>query len=114
MRSAILLLGMLLALHSNAEDFFFKRGYQLRNHCSNLIDRDEFNSSGAFCHGYVLAIVDAMTTQPIAGRRACPNTNSDEIERVVLNYLKRNPALMDDNASSLVARALSEAFPCRR
>lgn len=115
MNRLLLLAGMLLAFDAQSEDVF-KYGHNLIGHCINLVERNQLDSSGAFCHGYVLAIADVVSTQPVAGRRACfPNfITSDQVEKVVLNYLKRNPKLLDRSASSLAATALAEAFPCKK
>lgn len=93
---------------SAAEDSFLD-GARLRGLCAAQETAPNYT-----CHGYVMAVADAMTSNPISGRRACVRGPSDDSERAVLNFLNRNPRLLSENAAKLVAIALSEAFPCRR
>jgi hypothetical protein len=64
---------------------------------------------------YSVAIADALATATISGFRACIAyaTTMEQISDIVINYLRAHPERRQLSANSLVASALSEAFPCR-
>lgn len=88
----------------------FQNGQQIMNMCSQKIP----HPSAWTCHGYVMAIADAMLLQPVAGRRACGIRGSDEAEAAVFRIISASPRLQQLDAASAVATALSEAYPCKR
>lgn len=70
-------------------------------------------------HGFTIysaAISDALSTATISGFRACVayGTTIEQISDIVINYLKQHPERRQFSANSLVASALSKAFPCQR
>ena len=67
-----------------------------------------------FCGGYVTAVAD-LTRFEVWGYRVC--TGSDvtvkQIKDVVVLHLQKYPEKRHFEATSIVAQALSEAFPCK-
>jgi hypothetical protein len=68
------------------------------------------------CFAYVMAIADAMADgNKVAGWSACipiPVTGQQAVD-IVVQWFRQNVATRHYGAASLIARALSEAFPCR-
>jgi hypothetical protein len=63
-----------------------------------------------------MAISDAMADgNPVAGWTACipVGVTGQQVVDVAVQYLGRNAAKRHVSASSLVAAAFTEAFPCR-
>lgn len=68
------------------------------------------------CSGYVTAIADALARDPVGGYRACmppDSVTAGQVRDIAVQWLQRNPQLRHYSAEGLVAKALSEAFPCR-
>jgi hypothetical protein len=81
---------------------------------------DLCNTDPEWCLGYVVAIADAMGTVQagdgtVAGFRTClpESVKQGQARDVAINFLRARPELRHLTASSLVAEALAEAFPCR-
>jgi hypothetical protein len=71
---------------------------------------------GTFCRGYVAGTVDqmvALSLQTTTVYCLPSNADNDQILRVVLKYLKENPATLNYPAGALVSRAIVAAFPCK-
>jgi hypothetical protein len=67
-----------------------------------------------FCYGYIDGIADAMAGNAINGYMACiPMAVGGGRFDVVIQFLRANPAKRHLAAAGLVARALSDAYPCR-
>ncbi|MEM7225159.1 MAG: Rap1a/Tai family immunity protein [Pseudomonadota bacterium] len=68
------------------------------------------------CLGYITGIADAIhrSTVDIYGWRVCmgDEVTVERMHDAVINFLNANPQYLDLDADSLVARALSDAFPC--
>jgi hypothetical protein len=97
---------------ASADATTFVMGNALYSYCA-VPTQDETATS--ICMGYIDAIVDVMTANAINGFRACiPQTvRNPQLLDVVNQYLRANPEKRHFTASSLVAAALSAAFPCR-
>jgi hypothetical protein len=70
---------------------------------------------GSFCRGYIAGAVDQMVGLSVQTDTVyCipSNGDSDQLIRVVLKYLKENPATLNYPAGALVAKAIVAAFPC--
>ena len=79
-------------------------------------------SHSALCIGYIAGIADAMGTSladgshpAVAGWQACfpQGVSGGQVRDVAINYLQAHPEQRQLSAASLVAHALSEAFPCK-
>ena len=70
----------------------------------------------ALCTGFIVGVSDAMANRNVVFNfRACvpePATIR-QVRDVAIRHLEQNPDRRHLGASSLVAKALSEAFPCR-
>jgi Rap1a immunity proteins len=85
-------------------------GDRLITACDSRSERDS-----ALCRGYILGVADAMQASKasggalIFGWRAClpPETTSQGLRYVAVHFL-----IAQSSASGLVAKALSEAYPC--
>ena len=69
-----------------------------------------------FCFGYIDAVVDLLLeNNGIDGFTACISNELDDpqLRNIVIQFLKRNETLQTLPAPNLIARALSEVFPCR-
>ena len=100
------------ALAQEQEGKVFDTGNDLWSHCSGKGD-----AHFGLCAGFVVGIADAMSNVTgILGRRACiplPVSRGQVLD-VVKRYLEQHPETRHDSAVSLVAQALSEAFPCKQ
>ena len=71
----------------------------------------------AYCLGYILGIADIMAKSGIQveGFGACfsSDVTQGQVRDAVVNWLRANPDSRRYGATGLVAKALSEAFPCR-
>jgi hypothetical protein len=70
---------------------------------------------GNFCRGYVAGAVDQMVGLSVHTETVyClpSNGDNDQLIRIVLKYLKENPATLNYPAGALVAKAIAAAFPC--
>ena len=71
---------------------------------------------GTFCRGYVIGVVDGLI---VAGAQAetlyCipNNADSDQLVRIVKEYLDDKPANLNNPAATLVTQAMIDAFPCK-
>ena len=85
-------------------------GNYLYEQCTTDLDIAE-----AYCIGYSTAIVDAMNnSSPLFGWIACvPDTvYMSQVADIGIRHLANNPQDRHYNAASLIAEALSKAFPC--
>ncbi len=75
---------------------------------------DNRDSSRTMCDGFISAVAEAMAKGSVQGFRACVPV--DEAPSDVVNDVRRQLARIEHPAgysgSSVVAQALSEAFPC--
>jgi len=64
-----------------------------------------------FFMGYVMGVHDAYE-----GITFCApnNVTGEQIGDIVMKYLYNNPAERNDVASTLVSRALTQAYPCKK
>lgn len=70
-----------------------------------------------FCTVYLTAIADVMTNDSISDFRACLPPFAVPravLPRIFSDFLRTNPELSGYTAFSVAAKALSDAFPCRR
>ena len=90
----------------------FQSGNSLSEYCTN--------SSELYCLGFVAAIVDAHSTlvgSDLMNPLFCTPKEVTEVtvgqmQKIVVKYLKDHPETLHLTASSLVFKALTEAFPC--
>jgi Rap1a immunity proteins len=116
MKRALLLIGMLLAFNAQAQKVAVTvTGSDLAEHCSYIENKDS-PLHWAACVWYVTAIADVMALQPVGGWRACipMNGSGSQYGKIVHKYFREHPGQLHTAAFSAVARALSEAFPCKK
>ena len=67
------------------------------------------------CRSYVLGVADGMLDNELDGYTAClpAHVQISQVEDVVTRFLAQHPERRHLRANSLVARAISESFPCR-
>jgi len=79
-------------------------------------DEAAYDVLNSWCLGFVAGIADSFDCkQPIGGGflwKPPPNSNAGQFQKVVVKWLISHPEHLHLLASSLVAAALSEAFPC--
>lgn len=87
----------------------FKNGNDLHRDCAHKDDYIE-----GVCLGYVIAIADVLASNPLYGFSACipSNATAGQLMDVVRQWLNNNPQERHYTANSIVALALSDAFPC--
>jgi len=74
------------------------------------------NSDRGICLGYIAAVADVMSSiGAIHGYVACvpADVTIKEHTRAVLKWMEAHPDDLSFTAHSIVAEALSEAFPCK-
>jgi Rap1a immunity proteins len=89
-------------------------GNRLLESCTSAVERDN-----ALCFGYVIGVSDAMqvaqtTGGGLFGWQAClpPSTIAEQVTEVAVRFLIAHPEALQSSASGLIAKALSDAFPC--
>lgn len=86
-------------------------GDTLASYCSSPYDVD-----AGYCAGYVTAIAEIMTEQPLYGFHACnlAGIRSQQLMEIVAQDLKKTDedSVKSDNARFRTAGALARAFPC--
>jgi len=100
---------VLLCVSTRISDADYINGNQLLEKCtSSSFERK------LFCLGYIEAISDAMQHQTINGFKGCVSTEiaAGQLQDVVVDFLRQHAADRHLAAESMVARAVSEAFPC--
>ena len=85
---------------------------------NNLLTDCRNKTSGfdvGVCKGYIIAIADVLNNNTVSGHRAClpENVTKGQVIDIVVPWLEAHPQHRHFTANSLVALALSEAFPCR-
>ena len=112
---AIFGLASMIVLATQAHSSGFYKGVRLLSYCTVVPDelvRDYFFTS---CRAYISAIADAIScTHGVGGFTAnFPEGTSDEqLEGIVIKWLKAHPDKLNFAASGLVAAAFEETFPC--
>jgi hypothetical protein len=69
-----------------------------------------------FCRGYVAGIADILENREVAGYRACIPTTTVEIGKLgdlITTFLRDHTEERNRTGASIVALALSQAFPCK-
>jgi hypothetical protein len=109
---AVLLVGVMSEGAVAQSKFKFVTGDDLSKWCSEGI-----NEAGAsFCQGYVEGIADVLGAgNTINGYSACfqPGMTVGQVMDIVKQHLAMHPQDRQAAGDGFVARALSEAFPCR-
>ena len=87
----------------------FYTGNDMHEKCSGS---DDFGRS--LCMAYSTAVADVMETEAVAGWTACfsENVTVGQIRDIATRWLANHPQFRHYTAHSLIAQALSEAFPC--
>lgn len=119
-RTVLLLIALSACLTSlaRAQDYSLTGNDFLRR-CDGPFSNDvEKLAYKSFCTGYLQGlqqmqyiVVGMRNVQPLY----CEPTQSgnyDQLERVVIKWLKNNPEQLHRDARLLVTKALMEAFPC--
>jgi hypothetical protein len=89
----------------------FRDGNDLLRRCGSPVEADLL-----LCFGYIEAITDVMLPGNVVnGFRACvaSGVQADQLKDIVVQFLRLNPSRRHFGGAGLVARAISEAFPCR-
>ncbi|HEV2186273.1 MAG TPA: Rap1a/Tai family immunity protein [Stellaceae bacterium] len=99
-----------LSLFGAAAQAKVRDGNQLLQQCTATI-----GAHVNFCFGYIDSVVDLLVlNNVIDGINVCLWSELDDpsLRNIVVQFLKDNPKLRGLGAPDLIARALSEAFPC--
>lgn len=93
----------------------FSTGNDLLGYCEAPVGTAGYSS----CIAYVAGVADALATgSAIVGYRSCYPENAritvDQAAAVAAKFIRDNPKIRHEVAAVLAARALSQAFPCRR
>jgi hypothetical protein len=90
----------------------FHSGNSLLEMCSH----GQYSADNSYCLGYIAGMADAIDAAngSLLGWRACPPNEATEgqIMDVVVQFLSQHPESRHYTASSQIARALANAFPC--
>ena len=111
MRWLVLIAGLMMAVAPARADVM--NGKELQTFCT---PHQASNFDMGTCLGYITGIADAMhrSTVDIYGWRVCmgDDVTVERMHDAVIGFLNANPQYLDLDADSLVARALSDAYPC--
>jgi hypothetical protein len=87
----------------------FQSGNKLFEYCNN--------TNISFCLGYIQGITDAMAGSDLVfGYRACIPSElaGRQVIDISVKFMRDHPAGRHAPAASIVAAALTEAYPCQR
>jgi hypothetical protein len=88
----------------------FQKGAELYRDCSasEIVEL-------SYCLGFIVGVADSLTGGPLNGFRACirPSTTAEQVRAIVMEGLKKNPSERRYPAFNVIAKYLSEAFPCK-
>lgn len=81
---------------------------------------DGTSTGDGLCLGYILGVVDAMQAAQASGGtlvfgwNTCPpsDVKAEQLRAIVVHFLDDHPETRASSATGLVAKALSDAFPC--
>jgi hypothetical protein len=113
---------VLAAISSSFAEHYIS-GVDLYPLCSaspeNVPGEQQANASTqwGFCRGYVAGVADILENREVAGYRACIPTTTAEIGQlgdIVTNFLRDHAEERHRTGASIVALALSQAFPCKQ
>lgn len=115
----LIILGLGATLSAHAQGYTLT-GNDFLHRCDGPFSNDaEKLAYTSFCTGYIQGlqqmqqvVIDLRNVQPLY----CEPTQSgnyEQLERVVVKWLKNNPEQLHRDARVLVTRALMDAFPCR-
>ena len=90
----------------------FRTGEELLADCQS-----ENDAQLAECRGYISGIADVLggSGARVDGLRSCPDRGwggSENLVKIVVDFLEENPELRSIKADGLVSYALSLNFPC--
>ena len=89
-----------------------RNGDELLQYCTATI-----GAYMLYCFGYIEAVTDSLLEKDsIGGTDACMPVVADDVQlrNLVVKFLQNNVGIRPMPAPALVARALHEAFPCRK
>jgi hypothetical protein len=114
----ITICGMLWPVFGSAQGAFVNGNY-LFDACH--VDENSNSSQWTTCSAYIAGVIDGLTLTKSADGLALINNvcrpNDTVLKQsmdVVLTYLRAHPEARHYSASSLIATALKQAFPCNR
>ena len=90
----------------------FGNASKLLEDCSSMTDPVPYTH----CLGYITGVADALAYgAQIGSFKVCipAETSEGEVQDVAISWLKDHPKAGDYSAVTVVAAALSQAFPCR-
>jgi hypothetical protein len=100
------------SLYSTASLAEPRNGDELLQYCTATI-----GAYMLYCFGYIEAVTDSLLEKDsIGGTDACMPVVADDVQlrNLVVKFLQNNVGIRPMPAPALVARALHEAFPCRK
>jgi hypothetical protein len=89
----------------------FESGNSLLTFCTSAQETHR-----EYCNGYVGGVADALLSDSLAVQsRAClpKDATLAQVTDAAVKWLQQNPQHRHYTAVSLIARALSDAFPCK-
>lgn len=111
--------GLLLAGAARADIVVSRSALGPMVSASMLLGACTQEDPGIHCDPYVAGVVDSIISNRgvFLGNRICipPNTSPDSFRAVTVEFIRSHRELPQDaNAASMVATAITEAFPCTR
>jgi len=78
-------------------------------------NKSDDNSKSA-CVGYITGVFEVATNNPIDGITSCLRKlrNSTSIVKTTLAWIAAHPEKEQEPASTAIAEAMAEAYPCKR
>ena len=111
--------GVLLAVMLVAGPVFALTGNELLDRCRHWDSGEpgEDVAGAGFCLGYTEAVSNVMFDHNVHGFQAClpgeaTGITVGQLRDIIVRYLEEHPADRHHLASSVAAKALSDAFPC--
>ena len=89
-------------------------GYYMTGQDLHRICNSSFNTDYGFCGGFVTAVAEVMIHQNIGPYQACNHgtVRSEQLINITKNFILKNNDTLAQDGRTVVARALSRAFPC--
>ena len=112
-RSAVCVIASIGLSFSNLHVAFGEVVYEHAGDLNRLCTSEDV-ATKAVCEGFIGGVFEIVANESVYGFTACipPLTPMSKAVDVTKNWLIVHPELLTRSASSAIAQALAEAFPC--
>jgi hypothetical protein len=97
-----------IAVAQNDNHKSLQTGNDLSNTCRHFTSQESSTFDDGVCMGYIAGVGDSI------GFCGGENVTYGQMIKVVLKYMNDHPEQLNQQSSSIIHRALFDAFPCQK